>query len=124
MGFTHCALGEDPLCGDSITVYLRIEAGTVRDIGFDGQACALATASASLMTEAFMGRELAHVRSVQAALRPVLAGERPDGGAPAGTLDVLGAIARFPSRAPCARLAWQALEAALADAPPSSREDA
>ena len=74
------ACGDNPLCGDHIDVYVRLEEDAIRDIGFAGVSCAVATASASLMTEAMMGRKAASCRSLlQKFERMVLmAGTEPD----------------------------------------------
>ena len=53
---THCAEGHNPLCGDCVTVHVRVEEGIVREATFQGSGCAISTASASLMTEAIQGK--------------------------------------------------------------------
>ncbi|WP_028212502.1 Fe-S cluster assembly sulfur transfer protein SufU [Paraburkholderia mimosarum] len=116
-GANHCAEGYNPLCGDRITLYLRIEEGVVKDAGFEGAGCAIATASASLMTEALKGRTQAevealferfHAMATAPADRPV-----PDEGL--GKLAVLAGVREFPARIKCATLAWHTLHAALRD---------
>lgn len=111
----------NPLCGDQIDVYLQIENDIVRDIAFDGVACAVARASASLMTEAMFGRDLAYGRRlVDAFRRMVDAGssraEDPD----LGTLRIFAELREFPGRHPCVTLAWNALHEALQEAVPDT----
>ncbi len=110
---------ENPLCGDRVTVYAAVVDGVVRDVSFVGDACAVATASASMMTDAVCGMRAADIAGLVAALQAFLRG---DTGAPVGAgLDAFVAfdgVREFPSRIRCAELPWQALLAALsAEAP-------
>ena len=75
---THRAEGYNPLCGDKVTVYLEIEDGRVKDIGFDGAGCAISTASASLMTEALKGRTVAEARSLFKRVHETVTGQADD----------------------------------------------
>jgi nitrogen fixation NifU-like protein len=111
--FSHSALGDNPLCGDCITVYLRLEGEVIGDIAFDGESCALATASASLMTEALRGGDVDRAQRLRRTLQALIdrGGQDPD--PELGALAVLAAIGGFASRVQCATLAWQALDAAL-----------
>jgi nitrogen fixation NifU-like protein len=109
--YDHVACGDDPLCGDQISVYLCIDSSQVRDIAFDGTACAIAMASASLMTESLLGRDISEVRRLHAAFLLMLEGNTEVEGL--GVLAVFGTIAATRSRERCASLAWQALHAAL-----------
>jgi nitrogen fixation protein NifU and related proteins len=123
LGANHRADGHNPLCGDRITVYLKIENGIIRDVTFDGDGCAIATASASLMTEALKGKAVADV----AHLFEGFHGMVTDPDAPAhpelGKLEVLAGVREFPARVKCATLAWHTLRAALKDdATPVSTE--
>lgn len=115
-GITHSAAGDNPLCGDQLTVYLQVGGGYIRDIGFQGNCCALATASASLMTEAVMGCDPQRAIALHDAFRQVLAGNPCDAAHALGALHALQAISAFRAREQCASLAWQALVAALAPA--------
>ncbi|MET3600655.1 Fe-S cluster assembly sulfur transfer protein SufU [Martelella mangrovi] len=116
-GATHRARAQNPLCGDKIIAELRIDSrGRVEDAAFDGQGCAIAIASASLMTEAIKNRTLADVRALNARLQTLLSGTGPEDLDGLGDLAVLAAVRAFPSRRKCALLAWDALAAALDDA--------
>lgn len=111
---THHAEGHNPLCGDEVTVYLDVADGVVRDVSFVGGGCAIATASASLMTEAIKGRPVADVQRLFDEFHRMVTGA--DGAtAPAelGKLEVLAGVREFPVRVKCATLAWHTLHAAL-----------
>jgi len=124
---THSARGRNPQCGDEVQVQLRLEGGTLRDIRFNGQGCAICIASASLMTEAVLGHDEADVRALQEHFRAVLTGQEEPEAAPLGKLVSLAGVRRYPSRIKCALLGWHALMHALqegASAPVVSTEDA
>jgi nitrogen fixation NifU-like protein len=109
---------DNPLCGDQIDVYLVVEGDAVRDIAFDGVGCAVAKASASLMTQAMMGRDLAFGRRLLDAFGRLVDAR---GGAPGdpdlGELAVFADLREFPARHQCATLAWNALREAVRDSP-------
>jgi nitrogen fixation protein NifU and related proteins len=117
-GANRSAEGYNPLCGDRITLYLTIENGIVKDAGFEGEGCAIATASASLMTEALKGRTEAEVEALFErfhAMATAPADQPPPDEANLGKLAVLGGVREFPARIKCATLAWHTLRAALRD---------
>jgi nitrogen fixation protein NifU and related proteins len=123
---THEARGRNPQCGDDVQVQLCIEAGTVRDIRFCGQGCAICIASASMMTEAVLGRPEAAVRELQERFRAVLTGQAEPEAASLGKLVSLASLRGYPSRIKCALLGWHALMHALAQpvAAPPQQESA
>ena len=110
------AVGHNPLCGDHVTVHVRLEDGVVKDVGFQGSGCAISTASASLMTEAVKGRSLAEVEKLFDAFHELLTSpprhEIDEGRV--GKLAVLAGVREYPVRVKCATLAWHTLHAALA----------
>lgn len=110
--FSHCAEGYNPLCGDEIKVYVHVVDDALSCIKFDGQGCAISTASASLMTEAVEGRSVDEALALSGEVLALVTGKR-DNADGLGKLVVLEGVARFPSRVKCAALAWHALEAAL-----------
>jgi nitrogen fixation protein NifU and related proteins len=115
-GASHSAEGYNPLCGDRITLYLVIENGVVKDAGFEGVGCAIATASASLMTEALKGRTEAEVDALFErfhAMATAPADQPPADEAQLGKLAVLAGVREFPARIKCATLAWHTLRAAM-----------
>jgi nitrogen fixation NifU-like protein len=107
------AEGHNPLCGDRLSVFVRMDGERVADIRFEGSGCAISTASASLMTEAVKGRDRAAVRALFDKMHALLThpGAEPD--AALGKLAALGGVSEFPARVKCATLSWHTLNAAL-----------
>ncbi len=105
--------GHNPLCGDRLTVFLRMNGDRIEDIRFEGKGCAISTASASLMTEAVKGRDKAAVGALFDRMHTLLtqhdAPEDPD----LGKLAALSGVREFPARVKCASLCWHTLNAAL-----------
>ncbi|SDE17608.1 Fe-S cluster assembly sulfur transfer protein SufU [Paraburkholderia lycopersici] len=114
-GANRYAGGYNPLCGDRVTLYLRIEDGIVKDVGFEGVGCAIATASASLMTEALKGRTEAEVEALFERFHAMATApaDQPAAQEGLGKLSVLAGVRGFPARIKCATLAWHTLHAAL-----------
>jgi len=109
------AQGVNPLCGDQLTVYLSVEDGVVKDVGFKGIGCAISTASASLMTEAIKGKEIGEAEHLFEGFREMVTSgpNAPEGGGDLGKLSVFSGVREFPMRVKCATLAWHALREAL-----------
>ncbi|MDP1649257.1 MAG: SUF system NifU family Fe-S cluster assembly protein [Rubrivivax sp.] len=112
---SHQARGHNPQCGDDLQVALTVEDGQVRDIRFSGQGCAICIASASMMTEAVRGRDVALAQQMQQRFRAVLTGQLEPEQAQLGKLISLAGVRRYPSRIKCALLGWHALMHALGD---------
>ncbi|MDE2127338.1 MAG: SUF system NifU family Fe-S cluster assembly protein [Armatimonadetes bacterium] len=114
-GANCTAEGYNPLCGDHIHVYARVEDGTIRELRFESTGCAISRASASLMTEALIGRTVEEADRLFAEMRVLLTGGMVQGDAEElmGKLAVLSGVHQFPTRIKCAVLAWHALDAAL-----------
>jgi len=112
---THRARGHNPQCGDDLQVELNIDDGRVRDIRFNGQGCAICIASASMMTEAVLGHDVAAAQALQQRFRAVLTGQLEPEAAELGKLVSLVGVRRYPSRIKCALLGWHALMHALAE---------
>jgi nitrogen fixation NifU-like protein len=108
---THTLEGFNPLCGDRLTLYLEVADGVVRDVAFDGQGCAISTASASLMTEAVKGLTVEQAENLFTEVHAMLTGQGDAGGL--GKLEVLAGVKDFPTRVKCATLAWHTLHGAL-----------
>jgi len=109
------AEGSNPLCGDRLTIYVRVADGVILDAAFQGLGCAIAIASASLMIERVKGRTVAETRDLFERFQRMITAP-PD--APVddlGDLSALAGVGRFPVRVKCATLPWQALHAAVAD---------
>ena len=115
---THGGSADNALCGDSIRVELQVRDGDILAAGFDGHACAIATASASLLTEHVRGRTVGLARMLVEQMDALCAGpsdEAAAAGAELGELGVFAGVRRYPARVRCATLAWDALRRALAD---------
>jgi nitrogen fixation NifU-like protein len=109
------AEGANPLCGDEITVQLRLDGDHIADVGFRGKGCAISTAAASLMTGAVLGRTTAEADALFHRVQAMVT-SRPDTPADTAGLGKLAALAgvrAFPARVKCASLAWHTLHAAL-----------
>ena len=105
--------GHNPLCGDRVEVFLDVEGGEVRNISFQGQGCAISTASASLMTETVKGKSVDEVRDIFGHFHAMVMGEEEVGEHDLGKLEALAGVRHLPVRIKCATLAWYALHAAL-----------
>ena len=112
---THQARGQNPQCGDDLQVELTVDHGRVNDIRFNGQGCAICIASASMMTEAVLGQEVAVAQAMQTRFRAVLTGQLEPEGAHLGKLISLAGVRRYPGRIKCALLGWHALMHALGE---------
>jgi nitrogen fixation protein NifU and related proteins len=111
----HEAKGHNPLCGDRINVYLKLDGDRVSDMAFEGNGCAISTASASLMTEAVKGKTIAEAREIFEKFHALVTGrlEDAEAGPDLGKLEVFGGVSQYPMRVKCATLAWHTFEAAL-----------
>lgn len=112
---THQADGYNPLCGDKVHLYLKVNDGVVEELKFEGEGCAISTSSASLMTEALKGRSVEEARALFARVHAMLTGQQlDDAAAKLGKLAVFEGVKQYPLRVKCATLAWHTLENALA----------
>lgn len=119
----HRALGNDavsaegtnPLCGDEITVYLRLDGDRIADAAFESHSCAISTASASLMTEALIGKTRSEALDLFDDVRAMLTNATPmvDEIDRVGKLRVLSGVSAYPMRVKCATLPWHTLREAL-----------
>lgn len=113
-GANRTAEGFNPLCGDRVTVALRVEDGILKDIRFEGSGCAISKASASMMTESMKGRTRAEAEALFQQFHRLLTGEpAPPDEAALGKLVVFSGVKEFPVRVKCATLAWHTLRSAL-----------
>ncbi len=110
---TSHAEGYNPLCGDMVTLTLLSEDGIVKDIAFDGQGCAISTASASLMTEAVKGKTLEEAEDLFRGFQSMVTNTEDAPHEDLGNLEVFASVKDFPVRIKCAILPWHALHAAL-----------
>jgi nitrogen fixation NifU-like protein len=102
------AEGVNPLCGDHVTVYVKIAGGAIGEISFEGSGCLISIASASMMTEAVRGKSADESSVMADAVTGMTAGAAPPEG-----LEALGGVLEFPVRIRCATLPWRTLRAAL-----------
>ena len=109
---SHHAEGDNPVCGDRLTLYLRLEHDVIREVGLEVRACAICTASASMMGELVKGGTKTEALESASSFKRLMAGQKP--ATDLGDLLALSAVRQFPTRIKCAELAWHALEAALA----------
>jgi nitrogen fixation NifU-like protein len=112
--------GHNPLCGDRLTVYVKLEGDRVKDVSFEGTGCAISTASASMMTESLKGKTVAEAEGLFHIFHELVTGtpageslRLPDSGPALGKLAVFAGVREFPLRVKCATLAWHTLNAAL-----------
>ncbi len=105
--------GHNPLCGDRLTVWLRLKDDRIEDIRFEGKGCAISTASASLMTEAVKGKDRATVQSLYGRIHSLLTQQDAVPDTSLGKLAALSGVREFPARVKCASLCWHTLNAAL-----------
>jgi nitrogen fixation NifU-like protein len=114
---THHAEGINPLCGDKLHLYLRIDDdGRIADVAFEGSGCAISVASASLLTETVAGLSTEQAMSRFAVVIEALTTDNgPGAAAGLGKLAALQGVREYPSRVKCATLAWHALCAAIND---------
>lgn len=124
--------GHNPLCGDQVTIRLRMDGATIADVRFEGSGCAISRASASMMTTAVKGRTTAQALALFDRFHELVTGVAPasadagTGGATAAAagddvvelppgLAAFAGVARFPMRVKCASMAWHALRSALVE---------
>jgi len=109
----HKADGYNPLCGDTVTVYLALDGERVRDCAFQGQGCAISTAAASVMTETLKGKTRAEAEAIFQRYHDVVTGRASADAEALGKLAVFGGVSEFPARVKCATLCWHTARAAL-----------
>lgn len=113
---TRVVAGVNPLCGDKMTLYVKLLDGKIEDVRFQGTGCAISVASSSLMTERVKGLRVDEALQLFAKVHDLLTGPREH--EPAADLEklaALGGVREFPSRVKCASLGWHALKSAVAD---------
>ena len=106
--------GYNPLCGDQITLYLKVVDGVIDDVGFQGSGCAISRASASMMTQSIKGQSVERAQEIFDAFHHMITepGSELDYDT-LGDLETLSGINEYPTRIKCAVLAWHTMKAAL-----------
>jgi nitrogen fixation protein NifU and related proteins len=108
------AEGNNPLCGDRLTVWLQMEGDRIQDAAFQGSGCAISRASASLMTAAVKGKSKSEAAELYERFHGLVTGALdPSQASSMGKLAAFGGVSEFPARVKCATLSWHALKAAL-----------
>jgi nitrogen fixation NifU-like protein len=104
-GYNHLAQGHNPMCGDTLVVYLKVDdAGVIQDVSFKGKGCAISVASASMMTEILKGKPVKEAEQLFQTFHDMCTQDEPE---------VLSGVREFPVRVKCATLAWHTMEAAV-----------
>lgn len=104
--------GQNPLCGDQVTLYLRMDGDFIRDISWEGSGCAIFKASTSLLTSAIKGKSVDEVKALFARVRELVTTGKLDQDQ-VGKLAVFAGVHKFPARVKCAILPWHAALAAV-----------
>lgn len=107
------AEGHNPLCGDRLSLFVRMNGDRIEDVRFEGKGCAISTASASLMTEAVKGKSRAAADELYQRVHALLTRSNAAPDADLGKLAALCGVREFPARVKCATLCWHTLQAAL-----------
>jgi nitrogen fixation NifU-like protein len=118
---THAADGVNPLCGDALRFEVRCVDGRIVEIGFSGEACAITTATASMLSSIACGLDAGDLAAFALRFERLIEGASDLEVLPGG-LDALGELRRYPARRKCALLPWATLRAALADIPATTTE--
>ncbi|NQG19007.1 SUF system NifU family Fe-S cluster assembly protein [Streptococcus suis] len=103
----------NPTCGDVIELSVKIEDNVITDIAFDGVGCTISTASASMMTEAVLGKSLDQAQELAEVFSQMVQGQQDDKQKELGDAALLAGVAKFPQRIKCATLSWNALKKAM-----------
>jgi nitrogen fixation protein NifU and related proteins len=107
------AEGHNPLCGDRLSIFVRLSGDRIEDLRFEGKGCAISTASASLMTEAVKGKTRKAVDEIYHRVHTLLTQQNAPPSEDLGKLAALSGVREFPVRVKCASLCWHTLNAAL-----------
>ncbi len=106
--------GFNPLCGDRLTLYLKLDGDVIVDASFQGSGCAISTASVSLMTEIIKGKTEGEAEELFKMVHEMVTGKEDEINLEAiGKLAVLAGVRDYPARVKCASLAWHTLDAAI-----------
>jgi nitrogen fixation NifU-like protein len=114
------AQGSNPLCGDQVTVWLRMDGDVIKEATFQGSGCAISKASASLMTGAVAGKTRSEAEALFDRFQRLVTGTlEPAEAESLGKLAVFSGVSKFPIRVKCASLSWHAMKEALTGAEPT-----
>jgi nitrogen fixation NifU-like protein len=117
---TRSVEGDNPLCGDRLRLYVRLDGERIADISFQGSGCAISVASASLLTERLNGATVAEANALFRTVHRLLTTlDSEVDEAALGELAALAGVRQYPMRVKCATLSWHALKAALHEEAPA-----
>jgi nitrogen fixation NifU-like protein len=119
---SQTAEGYNPLCGDRLTLYMKISGDVITDLSFEGAGCAISKASASMMTDAIKGRTISEANALFDRFHRMVTTPPDQAVEDMGKLSSLAGVREFPVRVKCASLAWHTLKAAMAKQPRVSTE--
>ena len=124
-GANRVAEGHNPLCGDQLTVYLRMEDAVVGEVSFVGSGCAISKASASMMTQAVKGKSRGEAQALFEQFHRMVTGELDEESEPnqLGRLKIFAGVRDYPARVKCASLSWHTMRAALEGEDTASTEN-
>ncbi len=107
--------GHNPLCGDQLKVYMKVENGLVEDVSFEGSGCAISKASASMMTQSVKGKTIDEAETLFDEFHKMVTGELDEENEPnaLGRLKIFAGVRDYPARVKCASLSWHTMHAAL-----------
>lgn len=105
--------GKNPVCGDEITIYLNVKDGVIADVHFEGKGCSISIASASVMTESLIGKNLEEAKIVLDDFNNMLRGEACERCENYSDAIAFQGVTKFPVRVKCALLAWKTVEGAI-----------
>ncbi len=105
--------GKNPVCGDEITIYLNVKDGVIADVHFEGKGCSISIASASVMTESLIGKNLEEAKIVLDDFNNMLRGEACERCENYSDAVAFQGVTKFPVRVKCALLAWKTVEGAI-----------
>ena len=109
------AEGNNPLCGDQMAFWLKLNGSRIEQVRFAGTGCAISQATGSMLTEQLKGKTLDEAATLIHAMRGLMQGQEPETAVDLGDLESLAGVRKFPVRVKCAALAWNVVEQALAD---------
>ncbi len=110
---TRKAEGYNPLCGDQVTVYLKLSGDIIEDISFEGNGCAISKSSASVMTDLVKGKSAVEAATLFEKFRQMVTGDARPSDDPSDKLQIFAGVSEFPTRVKCAVLGWHTLRSAL-----------
>jgi nitrogen fixation NifU-like protein len=119
---SHTAEGFNRLCGDRVTLYVKLTGDVISDVAFEGAGCAISKASASMMTDAIKGHTVAEAEALFERFHRMVTTPPDQSVEDMGKLSSLAGVREFPVRVKCASLAWHTLKAALDHKPETSTE--